>query len=70
MYRNAATDRIAAASKKSDEHRNSHVLQELNRSDDTPTLTLPNADGTFRGKKTLIKLKMVKPSTHFIYVFG
>ena len=53
LYRKAATDHMAATSRKSGEHRNSHVLQELNRIDDIPTLPLPNADGTFRSKKSV-----------------
>lgn len=31
---------------------NEHVMQELNRACETPTLSLPNDDGTFRGMST------------------
>lgn len=31
------------------ENANEHVMQELNQAHETPTLSLPNDDGTFRG---------------------
>ncbi|XP_046445093.1 polyamine-transporting ATPase 13A3-like isoform X2 [Daphnia pulex] len=44
---NEATEHTVKGKKKSVEHRNSHVLQDLNKIDDSPILSLPNADGTF-----------------------
>jgi cation-transporting ATPase 13A3/4/5 len=51
LCRNEATEHTVKGKKKSVEHRNSHVLQDLNKIDDSPILSLPNADGTFHGKR-------------------
>ncbi|XP_057368287.1 polyamine-transporting ATPase 13A3-like isoform X2 [Daphnia carinata] len=50
---NAANNQTARGKKKSAEHCNSHVLQDLNRIDDAPSLSLPNADGTFRNSTSV-----------------
>ena len=51
LFRNAATEKTIKGEKKSAEHRNSHVLQDLNKIDDSPILSLPNGDGTFHGEQ-------------------